>query len=467
MKRTQKSFELVLQSLLVIFDFFGTYISYILAFFLYQAFVAPSPQPLNEIVQLALVPAGLCVISFFLTSVYRCEPGPMGLDQLKRVLSAYFWSGMMAFSLTFFTKTAGFSRLMVGFGFIFGMIFVLIGRAIFMKITAPIRSNYSLNRSILILGAGQVGKALARNLLSSAEGHKVIGFLDDQFPMLKEVSIKVGEKSHTVAVLGGLGELEKTCRSTKANEVIVAMTRAASALHQDLLEKVKDLHIEFSIVPSALELMLTGAQAYSIGRIPLFRIGEKPTFVLTPYLKRTFDIIAALTIGILSSPIWIVSAILIRLDSPGSVLFVHERVGKNGKRFKLYKFRSMSRGSDPYAVTPRQQTDPRITKIGRFIRRTSIDEIPQIINILLGDMSMVGPRPEMPFIVEGYDELQKLRLSVKPGLTGVWQISADRANPIHENIDYDLYYLENQSFWLDLAILLKTLSSVVKGVGAY
>ena len=123
--------------------------------------------------------------------------------------------------------------------------------------------------------------------------------------------------------------------------------------------------------------------------------------------------------------------------------------------------------ADPYAVTPSQQTDPRITKLGRFIRRTSIDEIPQIINIINGDMSMVGPRPEMPFVVEGYDELQKLRLSVKPGLTGVWQISADRANPIHENIDYDLYYLENQSFWLDLAILVKTFSSVLKGVGAY
>jgi exopolysaccharide biosynthesis polyprenyl glycosylphosphotransferase len=267
--------------------------------------------------------------------------------------------------------------------------------------------------------------------------------------------------------LGSLADLEKICRESGVNEVIVAMTKATHAIHQDLFDKVRDLHIEFSIVPSALDLMLTGAQAYSIGRIPLFRIGEKPTFILTPYLKRVFDLVAAISISILSAPIWITAAILIKLNSPGPALFIHERVGKNGRKFNLYKFRSMKMDVDPYSVTPCNQQDPRITTIGRFIRRTSIDEIPQVLNILWGDMSMVGPRPEMPFIVESYDELQKLRLSVKPGLTGVWQISADRANPIHENLDYDLYYLENQSLWLDMAILLKTLSSVVRGVGAY
>jgi exopolysaccharide biosynthesis polyprenyl glycosylphosphotransferase len=464
---TRKSFNYALNTILVAFDSFGIYFGYLLSFFIYQNFFGRPPEPFDEVLKLALIPMGFGVASFFLTSVYRCQPGPLGLDQLRRLLSAYFWSGMMAFSLTFFTKTQGFSRIMVSIGFLLGIIFVLLGRALFVRVTAPIRSNYNLNRRILILGAGQVGKTLARNLLSNVGHHEIIGFLDDQSLLIKEVIVKVGDKNLSVPVLGNLSEIEKVCRAHRITEVIVAMTKAAHALHQDLFSQVKDLELSFSIVPSALELVLRGAEAYSIGRIPLFRIGERKSFILTPYLKRLFDISWALFIGIMSSPIWVVSWILIKLDSPGPALFVHERIGKDGEKFKLFKFRSMKMDADPYAVTPMTPNDERITKLGKFIRRTSIDEIPQLINILKGEMSLVGPRPEMPFIVNSYDDLQRLRLSVKPGLTGVWQISADRANPIHENLDYDLYYLENQSFWLDLAILMKTFTSVVKGVGAY
>ncbi|MCC6277859.1 MAG: sugar transferase, partial [Oligoflexia bacterium] len=345
---------------------------------------------------------------------------------------------------------------------------LLIGRALYGRFVHVLRKNYKLNRRILIVGAGKVGRTLARNLLiNSTRDYDIIGFLDDQYPAMKSVSVRVGDRSFEVPVVGKLSELEQVCRRDRANEVIVAMTGASKAIHQDLFDRVRDLNIYFSIVPSALELMLTGAEAYSIGRIPLFRIGEKPVFILSPLLKRAFDLTGAIIIGILSAPIWIAASIAIKLDSKGPVLFVHERVGKDGRKFMLYKFRSMYAEADPYALTPKNNSDQRITAVGRFLRRTSVDELPQLLNIFQGDMSLVGPRPEMPFIVDQYDELQKMRLSVKPGLTGVWQISADRANPIHENIDYDLYYLENQSFWLDLAILVKTFTSVLKGVGAY
>jgi exopolysaccharide biosynthesis polyprenyl glycosylphosphotransferase len=464
----RKTFSLFSGLLLFSCDFFAVYFGYVFSYFVYvNWFRGTSPQTLGTITLLSFIPAALALVSFILISVYRCEPGPLGLDQLRRLLSAYFWSGMMTFSLTFFTKAQSFSRLMVGLGFIFGLFFVLLGRALYIRAMAPLRSNLNLNRKILILGAGKVGTALARNLLNTRGPYEVAGFLDDQYPALKSVSVKIGETVHEVPVVGKLVELEQKVREDRISEVIVAMTQAAHALHQDLFDRVKDLNVSFSIVPSALDLMLTGAEAYSIGRIPLFRIGHRPEFVLSPVLKRGLDVVGGAIIGLLSAPIWITCSVLIKLDSPGPVLFVHERVGKDGRRFKLYKFRSMRFEAEPYAVTPTHQQDPRITKIGRVIRRSSVDELPQLLNILSGDMSLVGPRPEMPFIVESYDELQKLRLSVKPGLTGVWQISADRANPIHENIDYDLYYLENQSFWLDLAILIKTFTSVLKGVGAY
>lgn len=463
----RRFFDYSLSLALVFSDFVSIYSAYIFSFYVYVTWFGTSPQEFTQVLTLAVVPAALGVTCFFLTSVYRCQPGPMGLEQLRRMLFAYFWSGLLALSLTFFIKSQDFSRLMMTFSLGSGLLFVLIGRAIYVRITSMIQKNYNLSRRILILGGGKVGATLARNLINTPGQMKIIGFLDDKHPELKEVAVRVGDRDHLFPVLGPLTNLAQICRHQKPTEVIVAMTNASLALHQDLFDQVMDLNISFSIVPSALDLMLKGAESYSIGRIPLFRIGERPVFILSPALKRIFDIAGATLIGLLALPIWIVSAIAIKLDSQGPILFIHERVGLRGRKFNLYKFRSMAVDTDPYAIKTRTHNSAYVTKFGAFMRRTSIDEIPQLLNVLKGDMSLVGPRPEMPFIVKGYDELQKMRLSVKPGLTGVWQISADRANPIHENMDYDLYYLENQSFWLDLAILIKTFRSVLRGLGAY
>ena len=152
------------------------------------------------------------------------------------------------------------------------------------------------------------------------------------------------------------------------------------------------------------------------------------------------------------------------MDSPGPVFFTHERVGKAGKPFRLYKFRTMQVETNQYEVSPLSPDDPRITRIGRFLRKTSLDELPQIINVLKGEMSLVGPRPEMPFIVATYDDIHKARLAVLPGITGLWQLSADRRKPIHENMDYDLYYIKNMSFFLDITILINTLFFAIRGV---
>jgi len=149
-------------------------------------------------------------------------------------------------------------------------------------------------------------------------------------------------------------------------------------------------------------------------------------------------------------------AALIRIDSAGPVLFRQTRVGEKGRTFRILKFRTMHADSPAYMDSPCSPMDPRITTVGRFLRRTSLDELPQLINVIRGDMSLVGPRPEMPYVVAGYNELQRERLSVRPGITGLWQISADRERPIHENISYDIYYIKNRSLLLDLAILVRT-----------
>ncbi len=192
--------------------------------------------------------------------------------------------------------------------------------------------------------------------------------------------------------------------------------------------------------------------------------GEEETSFGYRYAKRVFDFGVALLLTLAISPFLVAIATIIKLTSRGPALFVQNRVGCNGKVFKLYKFRTMHVDAPPYAYSPKSPRDPRVTRIGAFLRRTSLDEIPQLFNVLKGDMSLVGPRPEMPFIVEEYNELHRQRLRVQQGITGLWQISADRAHLIHENIQYDLYYLRHRNFFMDLAILLHTVAFAMRGV---
>jgi lipopolysaccharide/colanic/teichoic acid biosynthesis glycosyltransferase len=183
-------------------------------------------------------------------------------------------------------------------------------------------------------------------------------------------------------------------------------------------------------------------------------------------LKRSCDIIGSLLFLIMMFPLFVLVSILIKLDSPGPVFFRHRRVGMNGNHFVLWKFRSMRADVSEYEVSPRSAVDDRLTRIGRLIRRLSVDEMPQLINVLKGDMSLVGPRPEMPFIVASYRPTDCERLIARPGITGLWQISPARAFPIHENLQYDLHYIRNQNFLLDCAIILRTITAVIHGTGA-
>jgi lipopolysaccharide/colanic/teichoic acid biosynthesis glycosyltransferase len=180
--------------------------------------------------------------------------------------------------------------------------------------------------------------------------------------------------------------------------------------------------------------------------------------------KRAFDLVFAVITIVISSPIWLTVAIVVWFDSRGSVLFCHQRVGKNGRRFAIYKFRTMYSESPPYGLSPKSSADPRITRIGQFLRRSSLDELPQLLNVIKGEMSLVGPRPEMPFVVDQYNSEQRQRLEVLPGMTGLWQLSAGRGSQIHDNIQYDLYYTQNRSFFMDLAILLRTPALAMRGI---
>jgi lipopolysaccharide/colanic/teichoic acid biosynthesis glycosyltransferase len=207
-------------------------------------------------------------------------------------------------------------------------------------------------------------------------------------------------------------------------------------------------------------------------------------------VKRIVDASVSSLLLILVAPLFLLIALILKLDSPGSILFTQQRIGQNrrrqdrresesfgnkttfifnrrtgdrrihdlkGKPFKIFKFRTMKAGSPKYDFSPRNQDDERLTKFGRLLRRVSLDELPQLLNVLKGDMSLVGPRPEMPYIVVGYNRLHEIRLQMKPGITGIWQLHASRDKPIHENLNYDLEYIRNWSLWLDTKLLFQTM----------
>lgn len=184
-------------------------------------------------------------------------------------------------------------------------------------------------------------------------------------------------------------------------------------------------------------------------------------------LKRILDFALAVISFVIASPFLLAIIIAIKLDSPGPSVFKQKRAGLNGDLFMMYKFRTMYRDAKPEEYAPTMPGDARITRIGRFLRRTSLDELPQLLNVIFGQMSLVGPRPEMKFIVDTYTPLQKARMLVKPGLTGLWQIYGRKDLPLHKNVEYDLFYIQNCSLRLDFMIILRTFGVVFNGKGAY
>jgi len=229
-------------------------------------------------------------------------------------------------------------------------------------------------------------------------------------------------------------------------------------------EAARAANVRVAFLPARTVQRASWTEHADIDGILLSVIGRPRRDLIYEIVKRGFDLFTVLAVVVLLSPVWLLIALLVKLDSPGPVLFRQLRIGMNGKPFSIYKFRSMFVDAPKYAFSPEAAIDPRITRVGRFLRRTSLDELPQVINVLNGDMSLVGPRPEMPFIVGQYTPVQCQRLQVLPGITGLWQLSADRASQIHENLQYDMYYIRNRSFFMDLAVLLHTAVFAMRGV---
>jgi exopolysaccharide biosynthesis polyprenyl glycosylphosphotransferase len=311
-------------------------------------------------------------------------------------------------------------------------------------------------------------------------GYRVIGVVD----------VGPSESTHYegIPVVSHLEGLPEAICDSLANEVIIADPHLNSDLLFDVMIRVGRVRaIEFRVAPSLINCLPRKTEIDQIGPLPMIRLFREPLSNASRVLKRTCDLaISALAIIVLL-PLWLLISILIKLDSKGPVFYTQERVGMDGRLFLLYKFRTMEAGADPelhreyqrrfiagradanlgnpHKPTYKLLADPRITRVGRWLRRMSLDEVPQLLNVLRGEMSVVGPRPPIPYEVEAYALWHRKRLDMKPGLTGLWQVSGRNRLPFEEMVRLDLYYIENWSLLLDLKIILRTVFVMLGGEG--
>jgi exopolysaccharide biosynthesis polyprenyl glycosylphosphotransferase len=341
-------------------------------------------------------------------------------------------------------------------GIALGCVLALIGRALGFKLRRYLQARGHFFRRVIVCGAGEAGRVVARKLLHSPKFHILpVAFLDDDKAKLgSEIDCLSGYDP--IPVAGRLPDIYTAIEQYRADEVWIAITQADQNTIIDIALAAGECGVPCRFVPNLYQIPLETLTVETVGGVPLLSIKPRNQLRPTPVTKRIFDIVFATVVLLASLPLWPLIVLLIRLSSKGPALFTQVRVGQGGRTFTMYKFRTMYADAGVQGAAPKRDGDHRVTTVGRWLRKLSVDELPQFWNVLLGDMSVVGPRPEMPHIVAHYTSLQRQRLCVKPGITGIWQISADRKNPIHENLDYDLYYIEKQSFFLDLMIILTT-----------
>ncbi|MEP6570023.1 MAG: sugar transferase [Acidobacteriota bacterium] len=314
-------------------------------------------------------------------------------------------------------------------------------------------------------------------------GYRVIGAVDSG-----DLGGETPRTYEGVPVVSDLAGLPEAIRESGANEVIIADDHVnADALFEVMMRCGRRRGIEFRIAPSLFNCLPSKTEVDQIGALPMIRLFREPLSDLARGIKRISDIaIAALTLALLA-PFWLLIALLIRFDSKGPVLYAQERVGMDGRIFVVYKFRTMRVDADSEIHREYQRkfiagdaeanvgdeaqpayklrNDPRITRVGRVLRRLSLDEVPQLFNVIRGDMSVVGPRPPIPYEVEAYELRHRKRLDMKPGLTGLWQVSGRNRLPFEEMVKLDLFYIENWSVLFDLKIILRTVLVMVRGDG--
>ncbi len=372
---------------------------------------------------------------------------------------------LVVMAAAFFYRAFSFSRLVFGLLAVSSVVFLSIGRFVVLKVEqARYRRGRDI-RTVVVVGTNETAKRVFESLTSNVSlGYNVVGYFS------------VGDHDH-LQLPGALrlGSVTNVPAYLQQHAIDLVLLALPSSEHEKLTNLVRDcqgLNAEMMMAPDMVEIMTSRVRIQELEGMPFIQVREAS---LTPWnriIKRIFDIVFASVILLLSSPVFALLALVIKATSPGPVFFHQERVGLDGKTFRVIKFRTMrTEAEKETGPVWAAKNDPRTTQVGRILRRFSLDELPQLVNVLKGEMSLVGPRPERPFFVEQFkDQIPKYldRHRVKVGMTGWAKVIGLRGNaPIEERTKYDVYYMENWSIVFDVKIILKTLRAVLFGKDAY
>ena len=408
-----------------------------------------------------------------LSGVYDQPRGFSWFDEVFRVMTGTATGIiLMVFVIVFFFRPQLYSRLIFFYAGILVVILLGISRLIRRMVQRYLRRKGLGVDRLLIVGAGEVGRTVMRNIVAQpALGYHIVGFVDDDPDKGKT---DIGR----FRALGSTDNLAHLVGELRIDDVIITLPWMYHRKIVSIIAQCERHQVGVRIVPDVFQMTLSHLDTEDLGGIPMIGVREIHISRGELLIKRAMDVLISLVALVLLFPFLVMIGLAIKLETPGPVLFKQLRVGKGERLFALYKFRSMREGAHEEleqlldrneATGPlfKIRNDPRVTKVGRFLRRTSLDELPQLLNVLTGHMSLVGPRPAPPSEVQRYQAWHKRRLEVSPGLSGLWQVSGRSALTFDEMVLLDLYYIEHWSPLLDLQILIKTLPQIFLGEGAY
>lgn len=422
------------------------------------------PENLRIYITLIVPILAVRISSLFVLRLYDFSRNRTRFD----ILYFTFWATLMAHSIeslailytsTFLGETDDhtyeISRYVLFFNFLLSWGMSCVWRLLYMSR----RRRWAYDRSrILIVGAGALGESVQRDIQKYSKlGHEVVGLIDDD----------IESPAPETPILGRMNDLAHLVEDRKIDEIIVTSRGANRQELLDILSTCRDAGCTVRMLPELYEVIIGQVDIGQVAGIPLITVEPEAIDDLVQFSKRAFDLVFGSLFLLILIPVFLAIAIAIRSNSPGPILYRQKRVGKEGREFIIYKFRTMFQDAEvETGPVLSWENDARVTAVGRFLRRWRLDEIPQLFNVLKGDMSLVGPRPERPHFVEKYKKeipAYRLRDSVRPGMTGLAQIHGFYNSPVEHKLRYDLAYINNISILLDLKILFNTIRAVVSG----
>jgi len=450
---------------LVLVDAAMSFLAFFIAYAIRRLTSETPIGPFGDYVLLAGIQTVATVAVFFSYKFYHRRHAALLIDEVYRIFGAVTVATLITVAFIAFVlrDQLEYQRSMVVLAWAASMVTVSLGRVIHSRVQRSFqRRNIGAER-VLIVGTGEVGRMILQKVQHTPNlGYTVIGFVDSNGGT---------EKVMGLPVLGAIEDLPHIIENHEIGEVIIGLPEATHEELVGIISQAEREKVSIRVFPDVFQIMASEVTISDLGGLPLLTIRDVALRGWKLTLKRGVDIMLSSIFLLFASPIMMLTAIAIKLDSPGPVFFVQERMGLDAKPFKMLKFRSMRQDAEAQGPGWTTKNDPRRTRIGSLIRKTSIDELPQFINVLMGDMSLVGPRPEQPAYVEQFRQSIPRymdRHREKAGITGWAQINGLRGDTsIAERTKYDLWYIENWSLWLDFKIMLRTAFRILLDRAAY